>query len=189
MKNHTIIFLLVLLSGCNKLQKKETTAILSNSQETSDLSAKHVIENLSENLRNGDKVNFVFNLTMEHFVRIDSIYVVKDGEALFISATNSEMILDLDNDFKNHFTHKIRYNKKPYDSLSLECLFSKNMKRISKKNAQTYTSKIYTSSDTLTLYTYNLADKVSFLKAYFKTMKEIFPKEKQFEYWNQISIE
>lgn len=182
MRNIFIAFLFIACIGCKDAEKKPTKVEKSVSQN--DIAIAEAIENI-EKLGNGDKITFDVNLTMEHFIRVDTVIVKKENDMLYISATTADKVEDLDDDFVRNKIPWKRYSLKHTDTLGLEQFFSKKLNRTDKNNAHTYTANIFTESDTINLYTYNLAEKARFIKEYFRVMGNLFPEEDKFKSKNQ----
>lgn len=182
MRNIFIAFLFIACIGCKDAEKKTTT--VDKPVPQNDIAIEEAIENLGE-LRNGDKITFDVNLTMEHFIRVDTVVVKKENDMLYISATTADKVEDLDDDFVRSKMPWKKYSLKHTDILGLEHFFSKKLNRTDKNNAHTYTANIFTESDTVTLYTYNLAEKARFIKEYFRVMGNVFPDENKFKPKNE----
>lgn len=182
MRNIYIAFLFFACIGCKYSEKKPTT--VEKSVHQNDIAITKAIENLLK-LGNGDKITFDINLTMEHFIRVDTVVVKKENDSLYISATTDDKVEDLDDDFVRNKIPWKTYSLKYTDTLSLEHFFSKKIDRTDKNDAHTYTANIFTEYDTISLYTYNLAEKARFIKEYFRIMANVFPEEKMFEHKNQ----
>ena len=72
--------------------------------------------------------------------------------------------------------------KMPYQFQVLDSLLDTNKHRTEVKNhAQYLLRKIY-NGDTLTLYSYNLADRSQFIQEYFGIMKLLYPQSDKFEF-------
>ncbi len=182
MRNIFIAFLFIACIGCKDAEKKPMR--IENPVPQNDIVVTEAIANLLK-LRNGDKITFDVNLTMEHFIRVDTVIVKKENDVLYISAITADKVEDLEDDFARSKVPWKRYNLKYNDTLGLEYFFSKKLNRTDKDYAHTYTANIFTESDTITLYTYNLAEKTRFVKDYFRVMGIIFPEEDKFEPKNE----
>lgn len=182
MKNIIITFLFIACIGCKETEKKPIT--IEEPIFQNDIALTEAIKDFTK-LRNGNKITFDVNLTMEHFIRVDTLVVKKQNDTLYISATTADKVEDLDDDFIRSQTPWKRYNAKYSDTLGLEHFFFQKLNRTHKNNAHTYTVKIFIQSDTITLYTYNLAEKARFVKEYFRVMDNQFPQENKFKPKNQ----
>lgn len=182
MRNIFIAFLFLACIGCKDTEKKP--AIVEETVYQNDIVVAEAIEDLTT-LHNGDKITFDVNLTMEHFVRVDTVIVKKENDTLYVSAKTADKVEDLDDDFVRSKVSWKKYSSKQSDTLGLEYFFSKKLKLTAKNNAHTYTAKIFTQSDTITLYTYNLAEKARFVKEYFRVMGNLFPEENKFKPKNE----
>jgi hypothetical protein len=182
MRNIFIAFLFIACIGCKDTEKKP--AIVEETIYQNDIAVAEAVENLTT-LRNGDKITFDINLTMEHFVRVDIVIVKKENDTLYVSVRTADKVEALDDDFVISKVSWKKYSAKQSDTLDLEHFFSKKLNQTAKNNAHTYTANIFTQSDTITLYTYNLAEKARFVKEYFRVMGNLFPKENKFKPKNE----
>lgn len=178
MKNMMITFLIIACIGCKEAKKKPI--IVEKSIPQNNITITETIGNFLD-LQNGDRITFDVNLTMEHYVRVDTVIVKKHNDTLYVSVGIADKIEHMDDDFTKVQIPWKRYDVKYLDTLSLESFFLEKLNLRHKNDAHTYTAKILTKSDTVALYTYNLAEKGRFVMEYFMVMSNVFPNEKKFK--------
>lgn len=175
----TIYFLAVLLALLCCKNNKQLDDVESQ-DDTMESSISEVIENFKDGLKDGDTLIIDFNMAMEQYIRVDTIFIEKRQDNILINSTVNEKIEEIDDKFSTHYSNTIDYNHNTKDSLSLEHFLKKNLYRTDNKNSLVYTLKIHFKNDSITFYTYNLTDKAQLIKQYFNTMKVIYPNEKLF---------
>lgn len=132
-------------------------------------------ENNSENkqVQKDGIVKYDFNLTMEWALRADKLIITKDS----IYGNVKQKVEGVDNEFTT-----TELEKKIYLIGSLEGLTKSNLHRTKKKENALTLLNVIEENDTITFYSYNLADKSKFIREYFAVMKSIYPQSDNFEY-------
>ena len=183
MKNYIYILpiLFTLISCKNKEQSK-----IPVSTDNQSLSIKQIIDNFNKGLKDGDTLILDFNLAMEQYIRVDTVFVEKKQKKVLIKSIINEKVEEVDNNFSTQKPSTTEYNLNNKDSLSLEHFLNKNLYRTDKKEAFVYTLKIHFKNDSLTFYSYNLSDKAQFIKQYFNTMNAIYPNTKIFSNQEEV---
>lgn len=121
----------------------------------------------------GDTVKYNFNLTMEWAIRTDELRITNGN----IEGVISEKIEGIDSAFT-----KTTLEKRPFQAQVLDTLLQNNKHRVEVKDHAHYLLRKINNGDTLTLYSYNLADRGRFIQEYFTVMKSLYPQSDKFEY-------
>jgi len=174
-----IIILFCMLISCQNSSKEKKEFLIRNQHGTFNL--KDDLSNFSEKMNDKDTLIMKFNLSMEWSFRTEKMIFIKDKSKTYLKVIARKKIMGLDSVSNRLKLPLIEYIYSQ-DSLSIESLITKNIYRTIKKEEFTTKElvKISYKKSFINLYTYGLGDKGAFLKDYFKTMKYIYPNEKDY---------
>ena len=170
-----LIVLLLLIIGC-----KEPVAKQEKTSKPSSIDISRLVLEFSNSLKEGDTIVFDFNLTMEHYVRNDILSFTNSKGNILVGSKIIHGVEELDDGLETEIIQPKSYLTNQQDSISIESLIRKNFYRTERKRYNQYLLKAYSKKDTFYLYSYNLADRSSFIQHYFEVTSKIFPNEKAY---------
>lgn len=179
MKKALLVFLVV-ISACKEPNSKRVVENPIDNSQDQPKSISELVQDISSNLKEGETLVLDLNLTMEDYIRNDIFHFTRSGKNVSVKAEITHGV----EEFKDGL-HKLNipskmYSLDPDNASSIETLIKKNLFRKDKKPQSHYVIRAYSNKDTLELYSYNLADKASFIEEYFDSTSQIFTNEKAF---------